>query len=736
MSIEEKAGQLTQYFCFDVGELPADFDIDSLPPEHQLFVRQPLEVEAAAAQGKVGSLLFIKDPEVANRYQRLAIAGNRHGIPLMFGFDVIHGLRTVLPVPIGLAATWDPESVEAGQRVAAREARASGIHWSFAPMIDIARDPRWGRMVEGAGEDPFLGGAVAAAQVRGFQGDLGAESVLAGPKHFAGYGAARGGRDYEDAEVSDSELHNVYLPPFKAAIDAGAQNIMSSYTDLNGVPASGNRWLLTDILRTELGFTGFVVSDANAVKSMEKQHFAAGPRDAAVRAITAGNDMEMSVSHPAFDHLPDAIAAGLLTEEQLDISVRRVLAAKFRLGLFENPYTDADAAPGILTDPRHLDVAQAVAERSTVLLKNEGALPLAGKGRLAVIGRLADSKRDTLGPWVFGHTTEDTVTVLAGIRSRASDDLTVDYAPGVAMPDRLFPSPFDRQDPDPGEATYGSSDDDDIAIEDAVRVATASDVAVVVVGERQNQSGELASRSTLDLPGRQLEMVQRIVETGTPVIVVVMSGRPLDLRWIDANAAAVVQAWYPGTRGGHALARVLFGDVSPAGRLPFSWPRHVGQVPMIYAHNRTFAPDDSGTRYWDEASTPLYPFGHGLSYATFSYDNLRLDRGSVRVGESVSVLIDVANTSSRDADEVVQLYIHQRYGSASRPVRELKGFERVALSAGETRTVTFELGGESLSYWSAATRDRVQDVTTIDLWVGGDSLAALTASLDVVAAEK
>ncbi|ROQ59094.1 beta-glucosidase [Rathayibacter sp. PhB152] len=730
MTIQEKAGQLTQYFLFDVGELPDDFDIDSLPEEHQVFVRQPRIVLAAAKNGGVGSLLFIKDPAVANRYQREVVENSRHGIPLLFGFDVIHGLRTVLPVPIALAATWDPAIVEAGQRIAAREARASGIHWSFAPMIDIARDPRWGRIVEGAGEDPHLGSAVAAAQVRGFQGDLGPSSILAGPKHFAGYGAARGGRDYEDAEISESELHNVYLPPFKAAIDAGAANIMSAYMDLNGVPASGNRRLLTELLRDELGFDGFVVSDANAVKSMETQHFAADPTDAAARAIRAGNDMEMAMSEPAFDNLPAAIERGLLDEEQLDTSVRRVLTAKFALGLFENPYADAESAETVLTDPAHRQVARTAAERAIVLLKNNGALPLADdRGTIAVIGRLADSKRDTLGPWVFGHHTEDTVTLLEGLRSRAVDSAAITHAPGVGIPDRLFPSPFDRQDPDPGENPWASVDDEQ-ELTRAVETAAAADVAIVVVGERQNQIGELASRSTLDLPGRQLEMVQQIIATGTPVVVVVMSGRPLDLHWIDAHAAAVLQVWYPGTQGGDAVAAAVFGDVSPAGRLPFSWPRHVGQVPMIYSHNRTFSPENSGTRYWDEESTPLYPFGFGLSYATFEYSNLRVEKTARSADEPVTVSVDVANTSDRDGDDVVQLYVHQRYGTSSRPVRELKGFERVHVARGDVRTVRFELGPDQLRYWSAATGSWVLDNTVFDVWVGGASTATLTTTFE------
>ncbi|MFE1665745.1 glycoside hydrolase family 3 N-terminal domain-containing protein [Microbacterium sp. P02] len=734
LSIEEKVGQLTQYFYFGgMGELPADFDITSLPPEAQEFARQPKLVEAAVGAGAAGSALFVTKPSVANRLQKLAVEGTRHGIPLIFGFDVIHGFRTVFPVPIAQAATWDPATITAAQIVAAREARSAGIHWTFAPMVDIARDARWGRIIEGAGEDPFLGSAVAAAQVRGFQGDLGPENVLASPKHFAGYGAARGGRDYDDAEISDSELRNVYFPPFQAAIDAGAATVMSAYMDLNGVPASGNSWLLTDVLRDELGFGGFVVSDANAVKSLETQHFASSPLDAGARAVTAGLDMEMCMFDPAFRMLPDAVAQGRVDENVIDTAVRRVLTAKFRLGLFENPYVDESSTATVLNAPAHRHLARTVAERSAVLLKNDAALPLREEGlrSIAVIGQLAGSKRDALGPWVFDHDTAETVTIVEGIRIRAGDDITVDHALGAGIPARIFPSMFDRQDPTVVNTPVDYDDDAEIAR--AVALAATEDVAVVVVGERQNQIGENASTSTLELPGRQLEQLQKIVQTGTPVVLVVMSGRPLDLRWADEHVPAILQAWYPGSRGGEAVAALLFGDVSPAGRLPFTWPRHVGHVPMIYSHLRSFAPDAQGERYWDEASTPLYPFGHGMSYGTFRYEALRVDRDHIDVGETVVVSLDVTNSSDRDADDVVQLYIHQRYGTSSRPVRELKGFERVPLTAGETRTVTFDLGPAELRYWSAATRGWIQDATTIDIWVGGDSTADLATTITVAA---
>jgi beta-glucosidase len=732
LTLEEKAGQLTQYFYFGTGELPDAAALEALPEEQREVAQQPLAVEAAIERGAAGSVLFVVNPALHNRLQRKAIEGSRLGIPLIFGFDVIHGLRTVLPVPLALAASWAPETIAAGQAVAAREARAVGIHWTFAPMVDIARDPRWGRIIEGAGEDPVLGGAVAAAQVRGFQGErIGAdERVIAGPKHFAGYGASLGGRDYDDSDISDAELHNVYLPPFRAAVAAGAGNIMGAYMDLNGVPASGNRWLLTDILREEFGFDGWVVSDANAVRSLATQHFARDLTDAGARALNAGLDMEMCMFDPAFGYLPEAIAAGAVSEDALDSAVRRVLRAKFRLGLFEHPYVDEAVAPSVLSDGAHREVSRKAAEKTFVLLKNDGLLPLAGQKRIAVIGQLADSPRDSLGPWVFDHDIDETVTILAGIRARAGQDVQVEYAPGVRPGSRVFPSMFD--DMDHGLPVMPEGFDDDAELARAVELARASEVAVVVIGQNQNMIGEKASASTLDLPGRQLELLQAVVATGTPTVALVMSGRPLDLRWAQQHVPAILQVWYPGTRGGEAVANAVFGDVSPGGRLPFSWPRTVGQVPMVYSHYRTFQPEEQDKRYWDEESTPLWVFGHGLSYAAFSYGEPRVEPAAIRVGETTTVSVDVTNTSGVDADEVVQLYIHQRYGTSTRPIRELKGFQRLPLAAGETRTVTFELGPDQLRYWSAVTRDWVQDATEIDVWAGGSSAVAVGESETVL----
>jgi beta-glucosidase len=730
MTPAEKAGQLTQYFYF---QLPAGAQTE---PALQLdMAEQPRMVEEALGRGEAGSLLFVTNPADINRLQRLAIEGNRLGIPVLFGFDVIHGLRTIFPVPIAMAASWDPDTIERGQAVAAREARAVGIHWAFAPMVDIARDPRWGRIIEGAGEDPVLGAAAAVAQVRGFQGErIGApEHIIAGPKHFAGYGAALGGRDYDEVNLSDYELWNLHLPPFRAAVEAGAGNVMTAYMDLNGIPATGNRWLFSEVLRDTLGFQGFVVSDANAVRNLLTHGFASDLTDAGARAVSVSVDMEMAIMDPAYAHLPEAVESGAASQEAVDASVRRVLEAKIKMGLFDEPYVDEDRAREVLGDPAHRDVARTAAERAAVLLRNEGdLLPLdaASLGSIAVIGPLADSKRDTLGPWCFDFDLNETVTVLEGIRNKVGEGVRVDYAPGIRSAQRTFPSMFDMFG---GNAPVDPEGfDDDMELQRAADLARQSDVAIVVAGEWQNMIGEAASRSSLELPGRQQELLQAVVESGTPVVLLVMNGRPLDLRWAAQNVPAILDIWYPGTSGGSAVANLLFGAVSPGGKLPFTWPRTVGQVPMIYSHTRSHEPDNQGRRYWDEESTPLFPFGHGLSYASFGYSNLSLDREAIGPEEALTVSVEVTNTGRRKADEVVQLYIHQRYGSASRPVRELKGFQRISLGAGESRTLQFPLGQAELSYWNAAAHDWVVDTSTFDVWVGGDSTAELATTFQVV----
>ena len=726
MTPAEKAGQLTQYFYF---RLPPSAETE--PALGMDLDAQPREVEAALRRGAVGSLLFVTDPAEINRLQRLAIDGNRLDIPVLFGFDVIHGLRTIFPVPIAMAASWDVETIEHAQSVAAREARAVGIHWAFAPMVDVARDPRWGRIVEGAGEDPFLGAVVAAAQVRGFQGnDYGRpDRIVAGPKHFAGYGAALGGRDYDEVNLSDHELWNTIFPPFSAAVAAGAENVMSAYMDLNGVPASASRWLFTEVLRQTWGFGGFVVSDANAVRNLVTHGLAADLTDAAARAVTAGVDMEMAITDPAYAHLPAAVQSGAVDETVLDARVRRVLEVKLRLGLFDQPYVDEEAARSVLADPDHREAARVAAERSAVLLRNEvGLLPLdAGTlGSIAVLGPLADSRRDTLGPWVFDVDLDETVTVLDGIRRKVGDRVRVDFAPGIPVVQRVFPSMFDMFGGNRPEDPAGF--DEDAELRRAVDLAAGADVAVVVAGEWQNMIGEAASRSSLELPGRQLELLQAVVATGTPTALLVMNGRPLDLRWAADNVPAILDIWYPGTQGGAAVANLLFGDLSPAGKLPFSWPRTVGQIPMIYSHTRSHEPENQGRRYWDEASTPLFPFGHGLTYGGFTYSELAVDQASIPPDGTVTVSVLVTNTGDRQASDVAQLYLHQRSGSASRPVRELKGFQRISLAAGVSRQVQFPLRPEHRRYWSATARDWVLDDSVFDVWVGGSSAAELTTT--------
>lgn len=707
MTLEEKAGQVSQQFMFGTFE----------------------EFAPSVRDGKVGSLLFVTDPAIINRLQKVAVEETRLKIPLIFGYDVIHGFRTIFPVPLGNAASWDPDGVERAQAVAAAEARSAGIHWAFAPMLDVARDPRWGRIVEGPGEDPFLASALARAQVKGFQGPaIGSPGhIIAGPKHFAGYAAADGGRDYDGVYLSDTQLYNVILPPFAAAVQAGAGNVMSAYMDLNDIPAVGNTWLLNDVLRGQMGFKGWVVSDANGTKNQVVQHFARDEADAAVRSIAAGNDMEMSFGPAASAAtLAASVRAGKLAEATLDQAVRRILIAKFKMGLFERPFVDEAQARRTLADPGHRDAAQQAAERSFVLLKNDGTLPLraGANAHVAVIGASANSKRDMLGPWAFQYDLPETVTVFEGVRDRLGRAATVETAPGVQLK-RNVPSMFEsitipgQAKPEPRWDAARTTREFDAA----VALAKRSDLIILTLGEAEDMSGEGASRSDLTLPGDQMKLFDAVMALGKPVVVVTMSGRPLALGSVLERAPAVLHTWFGGTRGGTAIARTLFGDVNPGGKLPVTWPRSVGQVPIYYAHNTTHMPQDQGKRYWDVPSTPQFEFGYGLSYTRFTIGAPRLDTPVLQPGGRVTVSTTVTNSGDRAGDEVVQLYIHQQAGRASRPVRELKGFQRVTLKPGETRTVSFTLDEGSVQYWNAAERGWVIDPGTFDIWVGSSSNA-------------
>jgi len=714
MTADEKIGQLSQTFAFAPGAT----------------------LEKRIRDGQIGSVLFLTDPAQINKLQRAAVEGSRLHIPLLFGLDVIHGFRTVFPVPIAMAASWDPSTVEKAQAVAAEEARAVGIHWTFAPMVDIARDPRWGRIVEGAGEDPYLGSAMAAAQVRGFQGEyLGAPNhIIACAKHFAGYGAAEGGRDYEAASVSDEQLQNVYFPPFRSALDANVGTFMSAYMDLNGVPATGNRWLLHDVLRDQWHFKGFVVSDADAVKDLKTHGFAMDAADAAVRAFHAGVNMEMAVGSGDFGaYLPLALKEGRITVAQLDDAVRPILETKIRLGLFEHPYVDEASAKQIIESPDHRTEARKAAERSAVLLRNEGGilpLKLSAYKNIAVIGPLADSKWDMQGPWTFANDANENVTVLNGIRDQAGRDTDVEYAQGVQI-SRKFPSPFAAllrgKRPEPWNEEQAKEQ-----FSKAVQTARNSDLVLMALGETQDMTGEVASRSSLDLPGQQQQLLEAVVATGKPVVLILLNGRPLNITWAAEHVPAILEAWYPGTQAGNAIANLVFGKSVPGGKLPFTWPRNVGQVPLFYAHTLSHAPQRQGTRYWNEESTPLFPFGFGLSYSTFQFSNLQVSKPQIYKGDNSEITVDVENTSNVPGDEVVQLYIHQQYGSSSRPVRELKGFSRVSLHAHEKRTVRMLLTKDDLTYWSSATKSWIQDASTFDVWAGGDSTAELHSTFAVV----
>jgi beta-glucosidase len=620
-----------------------------------------------------------------------------------------------------MASSWDPSVEEQAQHVAAEDARAAGIQWTFTPMVDIARDARWGRIVEGAGEDPFLGSAMARAQVRGFQGaKLGPNSVMVCVKHFAGYGAADGGRDYDSVYVPEELMENVYLVPFHAAEEAGAGSFMSAYMDLNEVPATGNHWLLTDVLRKEWGFQGLVLSDAFAVGSLVTHGYARDGEDAAYKAITAGLNMDM---------------ASLTYSHNL-----AKLVKDGKVGLFEHPYSDESKVDATLSRPEGLALERKLAARSMVLLRNENStLPLSKSlKKVAVIGPLADSKQEIEGGWTVeglfspGGGKSHPVTILNGIKNKLGPDAQITLVAGPA-PARLYPGFMDMFS---GRKPAPPPTPEEIAdwIAKAKAAAADADVVVAVMGETASMSGEAASRSTLDLPGIQEQMLEAVATTGKPVILVLEGGRPLDIRWASEHVPAILEAWYPGTEGGNAVADVLFGDVNPGGKLPVSWPRTAGSEPLYYNHTLTHEPEDGPqftSRYWDINSKPLYPFGYGLSYSTFKFANLQLSKSSLGVGDATEVSVNVTNTGSVAGDAVAQIYIHQRYGSASRPVRQLKGFERIALQPGETKTLKFPLGKDELKYWNPQTKEWIVEPSEFDVWAGEDSKASLHADLKV-----
>ncbi|MGZ4839400.1 MAG: beta-glucosidase BglX, partial [Terriglobales bacterium] len=713
MTLEEKIGQLSQY--------------TSATPETLKLVRE----------GRVGSLFNVIGADNTNAAQRIAVEQTRLKIPLLFGYDVIHGFRTIFPVPVATASSFDPELIEGVERVAAKEATAAGVKWTFAPMVDVTRDPRWGRMVEGAGEDPYLGSVVAAARVRGFQGhDIAMpQSLIACAKHFAAYGAAEGGRDYNSADMSEPLLREVYLPPFHAAVQAGGATIMAAFEDLNGVPATANSQLLTGILRREWGFSGVVVSDYDAVHELIAHGVAANDQQAALKALTAGVDMDMADG--AYQSLL-SLEPSKLPTKRLDEAVRRVLRLKFQAGLFQHPYTDPARERLAQLTPDNLQLARRAAEESVILLKNQkDLLPLSKSLRtVAVIGPLADDKADQLGSWAGQGRAEDVVTPLEGIKAKLPD-AQVMYAKGVDIPS------FERQPPKTTVAAPAPPSATGVGgvsttagaggIEEAVQAANKAEVTVVFMGESAMMTGEASSRAFLDFPGQQEELLERLVATGKPVVLVIESGRPLDIRWANDHVAAIIQAWYPGVQAGNAIADILLGDASPSARLPLSWPRSVGEIPVYYNHKNTgrpTSPDRWHTGYIDESSEPLFPFGYGLTYTTFRYSQVRVLTETVAPGGEVRVEAELQNTGRRTGTEVVQLYTHHRVGPTSPPVRELQGFQRITLRPGEKKTVRFAINTNDLGVYDNHLR-RVIPSGLYDVWIAPNSAEGVASTFSV-----
>jgi len=692
MTLAEKLGQLQQ--------LPGDGTVASA------------EEFEMARKGLLGSTLGVRGAKNTNDLQRAALE-SRLKIPILFGFDVIHGYRTIFPIPLAEAASWDPAMAERAASIAAVEARSVGLHWTFAPMVDIARDPRWGRIMEGSGEDPYLGSIFAAARIRGFQGNdySRPDKIMACAKHFAAYGAVEGGREYNTVDMSERTLRDVYLVPFKAANDAGVGSFMTSFNDLNGVPSTANSWLLRQVLRSEWGFDGLVVSDYTSVKELINHGLAANEEEAAMYGLNGGTDMEM-VSRTYNQYGADLVKGGKVTMKTIDDAVRHVLRIKFRLGLFDHPFVDENLEKTTLKKPEFLQAARDAAVKSFVLLKNDrNTLPVSKNlGRVAVIGALAADKPNTLDWWAGDGKAEDSITILEGIQQKIGAS-RVRFEKGCEL-----------------------TCDNDAEFGKAVEAARNSDFTIIVAGEIRDISGEAASRSNIDLPGRQLDLIKAVHATGKPYAVVLKNGRPLTITWLAENSPAILETWHSGTMGGAAVADVLFGDANPGGKLPATFPRSVGQIPLYYNHKSTGRPLEPENRYTskyvDVPNTPLYPFGYGLSYTQFRISDLRLDKTNIPPSGSVKASVEVENVGPRGGDEVVQLYIQDPFSSVTRPVRELKGFQRVTLALGEKRRVEFTLTQKELGALDRDLKFAV-DPGEFRVFVGNSSEANLQASFTV-----
>jgi beta-glucosidase len=691
MTLEEKIGQLN---------LPGSGDIVTGQAGNS-------DIAKKIKEGMVGGLFNIKSVAKIRDVQKVAMEQSRLKIPLIFGMDVIHGYETVFPVPLGLSCTWDMQAIERSARIAAQEASADGICWTFSPMVDIARDPRWGRIAEGSGEDAYLGSQVAKAMIKGYQGtDLSRNNtIMACTKHYALYGAAEAGRDYNTVDMSHQRMYNDYFPPFKAAVEAGAGSFMASFNEVDGVPATANKWLLTDVLRKQWGFKGFVVTDYTGINEMI-EHGIGDLQTASARALMAGIDMDM-VGEGILTTTAKSLKEGKVTLQRIDEACRKILEAKYKLGLFDDPYRYCDenrAKTEIFTAANRKE-ARSIAAQSFVLLKNQGnILPLKKSGTIALIGPLADNKENMPGTWSVAANFANATSLLTGLKEVAGSNVRILTARGSNLDaDSLFEERAGMF----GKSLRRDSRPASVILQEAVAIANQADVIVAAVGESAEMTGESSSRSNIEIPATQKELINALLKTGKPLVLVLFTGRPLALKWEQDNVPAILNVWFAGSEAGYAIADVLFGDVNPSGKLTTTFPQNVGQIPLYYNHKNTGRPLEEGkwfqkfrSNYLDVSNDPLYPFGYGLSYTQFSYGDLKLSSNSLKGNQALKASIDVTNSGSRDGKEVVQLYIRDVVGSVTRPVKELKGFQKIDLKAGETRTVTFNITPADLKFYN------------------------------------
>ena len=693
MTIEEKIGQLN---------LPSVGDFTTGQAKNS-------NIAEKIKEGQVGGLFNIKGVAKIKDVQRIAVEESRLGIPLIFGMDVIHGYETAFPIPLAMAATWNTATIEQAARTAAVEASSDGISWTFSPMVDITRDPRWGRFSEGSGEDPFLGGAIAKAMVKGYQGDntySRNDQIMACVKHFALYGAAEAGRDYNTTDMSRIRMYNEYLYPYKAAVEAGVGSVMASFNEIDGVPATANKWLLTDLLRKQWGFDGFVVSDYTGISEMIA-HGIGDLQQVSARALDAGLDMDM-VSEGFNGTLAKSLKEGKITEEQINTACRRILEAKYKLGLFKDPYKfgNEKIAKEKIFSPEHRTFARKVAAESFVLLKNDNnTLPLAKKGTIAVVGPLADARENMNGTWSVAADISKPSTLVEGLKQVAGKNINVIFAKGSNL---AKDKSFEDRATLFGKTLHRDNRSEEELLNEAINAAAKADIIVAALGESAEMSGECSSRTDLNIPDVQHQLLEAMLKTGKPVVLVLFTGRPVTITWENEHVPAILNVWFGGTEAAPAIADVLFGNVNPSGKLPATFPKNVGQIPLFYNHKNTGRPLAEGhwfekfrSNYLDVDNDPLYPFGYGLSYTTFQYGDIQLSSSSMNNNSEITASVKVTNTGKYDGSEVVQLYIRDMVGSVTRPVKELKGFEKIFLKAGESKDVTFKITPELLKFYNS-----------------------------------